>query len=119
MCGSYVGGRGGKDFEGANVRVGFGGSGLGRALLVHPAKPARERGCGRLEWPVLDRNEPAIGFYERVDGLSLDRRSARRASIPLPVGEPPLKDSAPGRNVMLPAIMELPEGYTTRTPVRG
>jgi mycothiol synthase len=115
MCGSYGGGRGGKDFEGANFRIGFGGSGLGRALLVHPA---RERGCGRLEWPVLDRNEPAIGFYERVDGLSLDRRSARPASIPLPGGEPPLKDSTPSRNVMLPAIMELPEGYTTRAPTR-
>jgi mycothiol synthase len=76
----------------------------------------RERGCGRLELPVLDRNEPAIGFCERVDGLSLDRRSARPTSIPLPGGEPPLKYSTPSRNVMLPAIMELPEGYTTRAP---
>ncbi len=41
----------------------FRGGGLGRALLVHLARLARERGCGRLEWSVLDWNEPAIGFY--------------------------------------------------------
>src|ERR671917_32264 len=42
------------------------GVGIGRALLVHLAKLARERGCGRLEWSVLDWNEPAIGFYRRI-----------------------------------------------------
>jgi GNAT superfamily N-acetyltransferase len=48
------------------VRPQFRGSGLGRALLVYLAKVARERGCGRLEWSVLDWNEPAIGFYRRI-----------------------------------------------------
>jgi GNAT superfamily N-acetyltransferase len=48
------------------VRPGFRGAGIGRALLVHLARLARERGCGRLEWSVLDWNEPAIGFYKRI-----------------------------------------------------
>ena len=39
---------------------------MGRALLVHLARLARERGCGRLEWSVLDWNESAIGFYEGI-----------------------------------------------------
>jgi len=39
------------------------GKGYGRALLVELAKIARDRECGRLEWAVLDWNEPAIKFY--------------------------------------------------------
>ena len=42
------------------------GRGVGRALLEHLARLARQRGCGRLEWSVLDWNEPAIGFYRRL-----------------------------------------------------
>ena len=48
------------------VRPGFRGAGIGRALVVHLARLARDRGCGRLEWSVLDWNEPAIGFYKRI-----------------------------------------------------
>jgi GNAT superfamily N-acetyltransferase len=48
------------------VRLEFRGAGIGRALLVQVAKLARERGCGRLEWSVLDWNEPAIGFYKGI-----------------------------------------------------
>jgi GNAT superfamily N-acetyltransferase len=40
--------------------------GVGRALLVHLAHVAVERGCGRLEWAVLNWNKEAIGFYERL-----------------------------------------------------
>jgi GNAT superfamily N-acetyltransferase len=42
------------------------GGGIGRALLQRLAKIAVERGCGRLEWAVLDWNRDAIGFYERL-----------------------------------------------------
>jgi len=42
----------------------FRGRGLGKALLVHLAKIANTRGCGRMEWAVLDWNAPAIAFYE-------------------------------------------------------
>ena len=59
-------GRPGIYLEDLYVRPEFRGSGLGRALLVHLASIASERGCGRLEWSVLDWNEPAIGFYERI-----------------------------------------------------
>ncbi len=38
--------------------------GIGRALLIHLARIAVERGCGRFEWSVLDWNSPAIRFYE-------------------------------------------------------
>jgi GNAT superfamily N-acetyltransferase len=42
------------------------GKGYGRALLVELAKIARERECGRMEWAVLDWNEPAIKFYRAL-----------------------------------------------------
>jgi GNAT superfamily N-acetyltransferase len=42
------------------------GSGIGRALLMELARLAVQRGCGRLEWAVLDWNRDAIAFYERL-----------------------------------------------------
>src|SRR5215470_18234257 len=42
------------------------GKGYGRSLLVALAKIARERDCGRMEWAVLDWNEPAIKFYRTL-----------------------------------------------------
>lgn len=42
------------------------GQGIGKALLVEVGRIARERNCGRLEWNVLDWNEPAIAFYESM-----------------------------------------------------
>jgi GNAT superfamily N-acetyltransferase len=42
------------------------GQGIGRRLMVHLAAIAVSRGCGRMEWAVLDWNEAAIGFYERM-----------------------------------------------------
>jgi len=48
------------------------GKGYGRALLVHLAKIARDHGCGRMEWAVLDWNEPAIAFYEKLGAKALD-----------------------------------------------
>src|SRR5262245_10331090 len=46
------------------VKPEFRGQGLGKALLLHLARIARDRGCGRMEWAVLDWNTPAIEFYE-------------------------------------------------------
>lgn len=48
------------------VKPEFRGSGIGRALLLHLAGIARGRGCGRMEWAVLEWNTPAIGFYESI-----------------------------------------------------
>jgi GNAT superfamily N-acetyltransferase len=45
------------------VKPAFRSKGVGRRLLVHLAQLAVERDCGRLEWAVLDWNEPAIRFY--------------------------------------------------------
>lgn len=42
------------------------GRGFGKALLLHLAKLANARGCGRMEWTVLDWNKPAIDFYESL-----------------------------------------------------
>ena len=42
------------------------GAGIGRALLERLAQVAVDRGCGRLEWAVLDWNKDAIRFYERL-----------------------------------------------------
>ena len=48
------------------------GRGVGRRLLTHLASIAVERGCGRMEWAVLDWNESAIGFYRRLGAEMLD-----------------------------------------------
>src|SRR5262249_20927789 len=48
------------------------GKGYGRALLGHLAKIARARNCGRMEWAVLDWNEPAINFYKSIGATALD-----------------------------------------------
>lgn len=43
--------------------------GIGKALLTYLAQMAVDRGCGRLEWSVLDWNEPAIAFYRRMGAV--------------------------------------------------
>jgi GNAT superfamily N-acetyltransferase len=48
------------------------GRGAGLALLRALAKIAVERGCGRLEWAVLDWNEPSIGFYKKLGAVAMD-----------------------------------------------
>ncbi len=48
------------------------GKGYGRALLIELAKIARERECGRMEWAVLDWNEPAINFYRALGAKPMD-----------------------------------------------
>ena len=59
-------GRPGLYLEDLFVKPEMRGKGYGRALLVHLAKIARDRGCGRMEWAVLDWNEPAIKFYRKL-----------------------------------------------------
>jgi GNAT superfamily N-acetyltransferase len=46
--------------------------GYGRALLIDLAKIARDRACGRMEWAVLNWNEPAIKFYRALGAEPLD-----------------------------------------------
>ena len=48
------------------------GRGLGFALLTHLANLAVERGCGRIEWGVLDWNTPSIEFYKKLGAVPMD-----------------------------------------------
>jgi len=59
-------GRRGIYIEDIYVREHLRGSGIGTRLLAEVARLAVERGCGRLEWSVLNWNTPAIGFYEGI-----------------------------------------------------
>ena len=54
------------------VRPAARGQGIGFALLRRLAQIAVARGCRRLDWSVLDWNEPAIAFYRRIGAISLD-----------------------------------------------
>jgi len=59
-------GRPGLYLEDLFVKPEMRGKGYGHALLVDLAKIARDRGCGRMEWAVLDWNDPAIQFYHKL-----------------------------------------------------
>ena len=54
------------------VRPEMRGRGVGRRLLAHLARLARERDCARFEWAVLNWNEPAIGFYQKLGAVPMD-----------------------------------------------
>lgn len=54
------------------------GHGVGTALLAHLAARALARGCGRMEWSVLDWNELAIGFYKNIGARPMDEWTVYR-----------------------------------------
>jgi GNAT superfamily N-acetyltransferase len=62
------------------VRPAYRGLGLGRALMVHLARLAVERGYGRFEWSVLDWNAPALGFYRTLGAVGQDEWTVQRLS---------------------------------------
>ncbi len=62
------------------VRPEHRGHGYGKALLVELGSIALERGCGRLEWSVLDWNEPSIAFYRSLGALPMDEWTTYRLS---------------------------------------
>ena len=62
------------------VRPEYRGRGIGRALLATLARLAVERGCGRLEWAVLDWNAPSIGFYRALGALPMVEWTTYRLS---------------------------------------
>jgi GNAT superfamily N-acetyltransferase len=65
-------GRPGLYLEDLFVKPEMRGKGYGRALLVELAKIARDRECGRMDWAVLDWNEPAIKFYRSLGAKPMD-----------------------------------------------
>ena len=50
----------------------------GKALIVEVARIAHERGCGRLEWAVLNWNEPAIRFYDSIGARPMNEWTTYR-----------------------------------------
>ncbi len=65
-------GRAGIHLEDLYVHPHGRGRGVGKALLLHLARLAHQRGRGRLEWSVLDWNEPSIGFYKSLGAVPMD-----------------------------------------------
>ena len=60
------------------VRPGARGSGLGKMLLAQLAVIALERDCARVEWSVLDWNDPAIAFYKALGAKPMDEWTVMR-----------------------------------------
>lgn len=71
-------GRPGLYLEDLFVRESMRGRGIGKALLLHLAGIARERGCGRMEWSVLDWNQPAIDFYRSLGAVAMEEWTVYR-----------------------------------------
>jgi GNAT superfamily N-acetyltransferase len=95
-------GRQGLYLEDLYVRPEHRGRAVGRALLVHLARLALQRRCGRFEWAVLDWNRPARDFYEalgaranpawvnyRLTGDALQRLAAGDLIVPTSAAEGP------------------------------
>ena len=75
---STFAGRPGLYLEDVYVRPTMRGKGIGKALLVHLARLAVERKCGRFEWSVLNWNEPSIGFYKSIGAVPMDEWTVYR-----------------------------------------
>lgn len=73
-------GRPGIYLEDLYVRPESRGAGLGKALLAHIAELAVRRNCGRLEWSVLDWNEPALKFYQALGAKAMNEWTVHRVS---------------------------------------
>jgi GNAT superfamily N-acetyltransferase len=56
------------------------GKGYGKALMIHLAKLAVQRDCGRFEWSVLDWNAPSIDFYRSLGAVGMDEWTAQRVA---------------------------------------
>ncbi|CAN5901954.1 GNAT family N-acetyltransferase [soil metagenome] len=78
------------------VRPEHRGGGVGKALLASVARIALERSCGRLEWSVLDWNDPAIGFYRSLGAQAMDEWTVHRIAdeplVRLASFAPPIED---------------------------
>ncbi len=73
-------GRPGIYLEDLFVRPEYRGQGYGKALLAALARLAIERGCARLEWAVLDWNEPSIQFYRALGAVPMDEWTTYRVT---------------------------------------
>jgi len=65
-------GKPGIHLEDIFVRPHLRSKGIGKALLLEIVKLAKKRGCGRIEWAVLDWNEPSINFYKKLGAVPMN-----------------------------------------------
>lgn len=79
---STFSGRHGIYLEDLYVRPSHRGKGLGKALLVHLARECADNGWSRLQWAVLDWNEPSIAFYKSLGAVMMDDWTLCRVSGP-------------------------------------
>jgi diamine N-acetyltransferase len=79
-------GRSGLYLEDLFVRPAMRQHGIGRALLRSLARIARDRNCGRMEWAVLDWNEPALKFYKSLDARQMKEWIIHRLT-PVEIGK--------------------------------
>jgi diamine N-acetyltransferase len=79
---STFSGRFGIYLEDLFVRAHLRGNGIGKALLAHLAKTCVENGWSRLQWSVLDWNEPSIAFYKSLGAVMMDEWTLCRVSGP-------------------------------------
>jgi GNAT superfamily N-acetyltransferase len=75
-------GRHGIYLEDLFVRPEMRGRGIGKGLLRALAEIARDRGCARMEWSVLDWNQPAIDFYKSLGAVPKDEWTVYRLNRP-------------------------------------
>ncbi|HET7773757.1 MAG TPA: GNAT family N-acetyltransferase [Burkholderiaceae bacterium] len=73
-------GRPGLYLEDLFIEPAYRGRGYGKALMVHLARLAVERGCGRFEWSVLDWNQPSIDFYRTLGAVGMDEWKLQRVT---------------------------------------
>ena len=71
-------GRPGIYLEDLYVQPAMRGKGFGKCLLAYLAKLAVERNCTRVEWSVLDWNEPSIQFYRSIGAIPMDEWTVQR-----------------------------------------
>ena len=60
------------------VKPKYRGKGFGKVMLTYLAKLTKDRNCGRLEWSVLDWNEPALKFYKSIGARKMDEWTTQR-----------------------------------------
>jgi GNAT superfamily N-acetyltransferase len=73
-------GRPGLYLEDLFIEPAYRGRGYGKALMIHLARLAVERGCGRFEWSVLDWNQPSIDFYRTLGAVGMDEWKLQRVT---------------------------------------
>jgi GNAT superfamily N-acetyltransferase len=79
---STFSGRHGIYLEDLFVRPAFRGKGIGKALLSHLARTCVDNGWSRLQWSVLDWNEPSIAFYKSLGAVLMDEWTVCRVNGP-------------------------------------